>query len=67
MSEQTEAAALVALYDERIALTKAMANHPQPTGAMAQAWGEGWKVRADYCAGDYTGPDDPPNPYEADQ
>lgn len=28
---------LVALYDERIALTKAMAEHPQPTGAMAQA------------------------------
>lgn len=37
MSATTEAAALVALYDERVALTKAMANHPQPTGAMAQA------------------------------
>lgn len=38
MSEtQVDAArALVALYDERIALTHAMANHPQPTGAMAQ-------------------------------
>lgn len=35
MREQSEAAALVALYDERIALTKAMANHPAPTGAMA--------------------------------
>jgi hypothetical protein len=28
---------LVALYDERVALTHAMANHPHPTGAMAQA------------------------------
>lgn len=37
MSIQTDAAALVALYDERVALTKAMANHPRPTGAMAQA------------------------------
>ena len=37
MTRTTEAAALVALYDERVALTKAMANHPRPTGAMAQA------------------------------
>ena len=36
-TERTDALALVALYDERIALTKAMAEHPQPTGAMAQA------------------------------
>lgn len=36
MSEQTDAAALVALYDERVALTRAMAAHPAPTGAMAQ-------------------------------
>lgn len=34
---QSDAQHLVALYDERIALTHAMANHPQPTGAMAQA------------------------------
>lgn len=27
---------LVQLYDERIALTHAMAQHPHPTGAMAQ-------------------------------
>ena len=37
MTTTTEAAALVALYDERVALTHAMANHPRPTGAMAQA------------------------------
>lgn len=37
MTPTTEAAALVALYDERVALTRAMANHPAPTGAMAQA------------------------------
>ena len=35
--ERAEAAALIALYDERIAMTKAMAQHPHPTGAMAQA------------------------------
>lgn len=34
---QSDAQHLVALYDERIALTKAMAEHPNPTGAMAQA------------------------------
>lgn len=28
---------LVDLYDQRIALTKAMSIHPNPTGAMAQA------------------------------
>lgn len=32
-----EAAALVALYDERVALTQAMADHPHPTGPMARA------------------------------
>ena len=37
MTEQADARALVALYDERVALTHAMANHPRPTGAMAQA------------------------------
>lgn len=35
-SHDAAAAALVALYDERIALTRAMAEHPRPTGAMAQ-------------------------------
>ena len=35
--EQDAARALVALYDERVAMTKAMAEHPRPTGAMAQA------------------------------
>ena len=34
-TERTDALALVALYDERIALTKAMAEHPRPTGVMA--------------------------------
>lgn len=28
---------LVALYDERVRLTHEMANHPHPTGVMAQA------------------------------
>lgn len=37
MSKDTEARELVALYDERIALTREMARHPHPTGAMAQA------------------------------
>lgn len=37
MSRMDEARALVALYDERIALTRAMADDPHPTGAMAQA------------------------------
>lgn len=37
MTTDAEAAHLVALYDERVALTRAMANHPQPTGAMVQA------------------------------
>ena len=37
MTQATDAAALVALYDERTALTRAMARHPHPTGAMAQA------------------------------
>jgi hypothetical protein len=37
VSAQTEAVALVALYDERVAMTHAMAEHPRPTGAMAQA------------------------------
>lgn len=32
--EITAAKALVALYDERVALTKAMAEHERPTGAM---------------------------------
>jgi hypothetical protein len=35
-SEITAARHLVALYEERVALTKAMAEHPSPTGAMAQ-------------------------------
>lgn len=33
----TAALHLIALYDERVALTHAMAEHPHPTGAMAQA------------------------------
>lgn len=37
MSKTTDARTLIALYDERIALTKAMAQHQYPTGAMAQA------------------------------
>ena len=36
-AEQAAARALVALYDERVAMTAAMARHPHPTGAMAQA------------------------------
>ena len=36
-AEQDAARALVALYDERVAMTHEMANHPHPTGAMAQA------------------------------
>lgn len=35
--EKEAARQLVALYDERIALTKAMAQAERPTGAMAQA------------------------------
>lgn len=35
-AETSAARALVALYDERIALTKAMAEHPRPTGVMVQ-------------------------------
>jgi hypothetical protein len=37
MNETAEARSLVALYDERVAMTHEMANHPHPTGAMAQA------------------------------
>lgn len=37
LTEREQARGLVALYDERIALTHAMATHPRPTGAMAQA------------------------------
>lgn len=36
-AERVAAKDLVRLYDERVALTKAMAQHPSPTGAMAQA------------------------------
>lgn len=37
MTETEEARNLVALYTERRRMTAEMANHPRPTGAMAQA------------------------------
>lgn len=36
-AERADAERLIDLCDERIALTRAFANHPQPTGAMADA------------------------------
>ncbi len=36
-TERDAALHLVALYDERVAMTKAMAQHERPTGQMADA------------------------------
>jgi hypothetical protein len=33
------------------------------TNTRAAAWDEGWNAAMDYASADYTGPDDPPNPY----
>jgi hypothetical protein len=48
---------------ERILAARLAAADARDTNTRAAAWDEGWNAAMDYASADYTGPDDPPNPY----